>query len=62
MAECHMNDELEVIWKETVMAELKYYLRICLEGLKNTTETSIRIADVPVEIRTEYLPDKSLKH
>jgi hypothetical protein len=44
------------------MAGLKYYSGICLEGLKNTTTTSIRISDVPVEIRTEHLLDTSLEH
>jgi predicted DNA-binding helix-hairpin-helix protein len=58
MVERQMNDELEVTRKETVMAELKYYRRIYLEGLTNTTKTSIRIANVPVEIRTELLPEK----
>jgi hypothetical protein len=31
-----MNDELERIWKETVVAQSSYNASICLEGLKKT--------------------------
>jgi hypothetical protein len=34
-----MNNELERMWKETVVAYLKYYPDICLEGLGKTSET-----------------------
>jgi hypothetical protein len=37
------------------------YLTIFLEGLKKTTKISIRMTGDPVEIRTEYLPNTSLK-
>jgi hypothetical protein len=31
-----VNYELERIWKEAAMLNLKYYSGICLEGLKKT--------------------------
>jgi hypothetical protein len=31
-----VNDELGIMWKETVVAFLRYYFRICLEGLRKT--------------------------
>jgi hypothetical protein len=30
-----MTDELEIIWKEAVVAYSRYYPRIFLEGVKN---------------------------
>jgi hypothetical protein len=33
-----MNDDLEEIWKEAVMAYPRYCSSVCLEGLKITTE------------------------
>jgi hypothetical protein len=33
-----MNDELERIWKEDVVAKSRYSTDICLEGLKKTTK------------------------
>jgi hypothetical protein len=45
-----MNDELERIWKETIMACLRYYLDIWLEGLGKTAKTSVTIAGVLAEI------------
>jgi hypothetical protein len=51
-----MSYELERIWKEAVVAEARYYPIICPERQKET----VRIADVPVEIQTEHLPNSSL--
>jgi hypothetical protein len=31
-----MTDELERTWKEAVMAQLRYYYGICLDGLRET--------------------------
>jgi hypothetical protein len=45
-----------------VVAWLKYYSGICLEELKNTTKTSVRIVNVPVKIETEHLSNTNLKH
>jgi hypothetical protein len=47
-----MNDEPERIWKETALALSRYYPGTSLERLRKATETSIRIACVPVEVRT----------
>jgi hypothetical protein len=33
-----MTDELERIWEGAVMAELKYYPDICLEGYRTTVK------------------------
>jgi hypothetical protein len=37
-----------------------WYSGILLEGLRRPTKTSVRIAGVPAEIRTEHFPNKSL--
>jgi hypothetical protein len=42
-----MTDALERIWKEAAVAHSRY------------EKTSVRIADVPAEIRTEPLPNAS---
>jgi hypothetical protein len=45
-----MNDELEKLWKEAVVALFKMtFLRICLEGLRKTTK-NLRIACLRAEI------------
>jgi hypothetical protein len=31
-----MDDELKRIWKEVVVAELRYYPGICMEGMRKT--------------------------
>jgi hypothetical protein len=41
---------------------LRHYPCIFLERLGITTKTLVRIASVPVEIRTEHLPNISLEH
>jgi hypothetical protein len=38
MIEWLVNDELERIWKEVVVPNLRYYPNICLEGLRKTTQ------------------------
>jgi hypothetical protein len=45
-----VKDELERIRKKAVMAYLKYYPGICLEGLRKMTKTSVRIAGLRKEI------------
>lgn len=47
-----MNNEGEMIGKETIVAYWKDYSDIFLEGLKKTTE-ALRIAGIHAEIRTE---------
>jgi hypothetical protein len=41
---------------EAVVAESRYYPRIYPERLSKTAEI-LRMADTPVEIRTEHLPN-----
>jgi hypothetical protein len=36
-----MNDDVERIWKEAVMARLRYYVGIFLEGMRNITKASV---------------------
>jgi hypothetical protein len=56
-----MNDEMEKIWKEAVMAQLRYYPTICLGRLKKTAQESVRIAGALAEIQTEHHPNMSLE-
>jgi len=39
----------------------KYYPAICLEGLMKTTKTFSKKVDVPAQIRTRHLQNKSQK-
>jgi hypothetical protein len=52
-----MNDDLERMWKEVLMSESRYYLGICLEGLRKTAKTS---ASIQAEIHAVHLPNTSL--
>jgi hypothetical protein len=54
-----MANELEMTRKEVVVAQSWNYPSICLEGLRKSTKTSVRVADLLAEIRTEYLPSTS---
>jgi hypothetical protein len=56
-----MIEELERIWKHAVVAKSKYYPAFFLERLRKTMKTSISIAVVPAEIRTEHLLNVSLQ-
>jgi hypothetical protein len=56
-----MNDEMEKIWKEAVMAQLRYYPSICLGRLKKTTLESVRITGTLAGIQTEHHPNTSLE-
>jgi hypothetical protein len=55
------DDDLKMIWKESVVAYSRYYPVICLEDVTNTSKSSLRISDVPAEIRNEHLQNKSLE-
>jgi hypothetical protein len=57
--EWSMNDKLQKIWKDTVMAQLWYCPDICLAGLKKTMKASGRIASVASQIQTEHLQNIS---
>jgi hypothetical protein len=52
-----MNDELERIWKEVVVAHSSYCHGICLEEPKIFAK-ALRIAGVLAEIRTRHLQNK----
>jgi hypothetical protein len=41
-----MNDNLERVREEVVVAKRRYYPGICLKGLKKPQNTSVRIAAV----------------
>jgi hypothetical protein len=55
-----MIDEIEreSIWKEAIVAWLRYYPRIYLERLK---KASVRIRLVLAKIRSEHLPNRDLE-
>jgi hypothetical protein len=58
-----MSNELKRILNEAaIVAYACYYRSICLEGLKKTAESSIRLAGVPAEIRTKHLQNTNLEH
>jgi hypothetical protein len=45
-----VNDELERMWKGTVVAKFKELYRNFLQGLKKIMKTSVRIACLRAEI------------
>jgi hypothetical protein len=45
---------------EAVVGESMCFLGICPEGLRKITKNSARIAGIPVDIRTDHLPNSSL--
>jgi hypothetical protein len=47
------------MWKEAAVAYFKIYPSTCLEGLRETSKTSITIIGVPAEIRTRHIQNKS---
>jgi hypothetical protein len=53
------EDELEKIWKEMVMTELRYYTGICMEGLRKTTKT-LGITGILARNGTEDSPNTSI--
>jgi hypothetical protein len=57
-----MDNELEIIWKEVVVAYIKELSHNLPERAeKNSKKASLNITDVPTEIRTKNLLDKSHK-
>jgi hypothetical protein len=38
-----MNNKLERAWKKAGVTNFRYYLGVCLEALRKTTKTSIRV-------------------
>jgi hypothetical protein len=40
-----MNEEFERIWKEVIIAQLKYYTSICLVGLWKTAQLVSQLSD-----------------
>jgi hypothetical protein len=49
---CPMNDELGRTWKEVIIAWLRYFPRICQDGLRKSSKDLSRIADVLAKIRS----------
>jgi hypothetical protein len=54
-----MNNILEEIWKEAIVALSSYYHGICAYGLREITWNCNQMVDVPVESRTKHLPNTS---
>jgi hypothetical protein len=58
-----MTNALEWIWKEVVVAYLRYYPTICLQGLSKTVKKpSVQMGGVLAEIETTYLSSTSLDY
>jgi hypothetical protein len=57
-----MDDELERICKEAVLTESRYCPSIYLAELRNTTRKLVGIADVPVEMLVDHLPNTRVEH
>jgi hypothetical protein len=45
-----MSGVLETTWKEVAMAESRYHSGICLEEVRKTTISPLKIAGVPAKI------------
>lgn len=56
-----MIDELETIWKEVIMSNLRYYPNIFLKGLTETRKSLSQDSCVLAEIWTKYLPNASIE-
>jgi hypothetical protein len=41
-----MVDELEMLWKEVVITQLREYIRIRLTGLRKTMKNMVKVGDV----------------
>jgi hypothetical protein len=54
-----MKDDLARIWEEAVVAQSRYDLGNCVKRLRETMKTSVRLADVPAEIRNKHFPNMS---
>jgi hypothetical protein len=51
----YVSDELERMWRETVVAYFKLYFGSCLDGLRKITKISVIIACLRAEIWTRDL-------
>jgi hypothetical protein len=54
-----MNDDLEGTWKEAVLAYLKWFPGICLEGLRKTTKQLSENIWCLCRYRTHYVQNTS---
>jgi hypothetical protein len=55
-----MNDELERVWKEVVVAYSRSYCGIYLKSLKKPTRSSGLASYVPAEAGTQHLSNTNL--
>jgi hypothetical protein len=53
---------LDGVWKEAVVALLRYCLRICLEKLRKIVKNLIRVSDILASTSTEYLTNTNPEH
>jgi hypothetical protein len=56
-----MDDDLERIQTKVVIVQLRYYTRICPEGLRKTTKNLSMITSVPAKVWTQHLLNMSLQ-
>lgn len=54
-----MNDELEMMWKQAVVAQFNALSRNLPAGTEGITKISVRIAGAQADIRTGDLPNAS---
>jgi hypothetical protein len=47
--------------RKGVVGQTRHCPGICLEGLKKTMRTSIKLADVPIGVQTQTLPNTYLE-
>jgi hypothetical protein len=54
-----MNDELEMMKKKAVMSVIRYYLRMCMDGVRENKRIKKCKTSLPVKILTWNCPSKS---
>jgi hypothetical protein len=52
-----LADELEMIWKVASLAQARYYLGICLDGLRKSTKTFSQGNRYPGRCSNDHLPN-----
>jgi hypothetical protein len=49
-----MTDELQTTWKEGITVEMSCYPYTSLEGMRQATTTSVRVADAPADLDISF--------
>jgi hypothetical protein len=56
-----LND-LKIIWKDEVVAELKYYLEISIDGIRKAIKITVRRVTLLAQSKAKHFLNTSLKH